>query len=724
MTPSELVHRVRETSQTQLERIGLTTKSSAPGSFKQYLSAAPSERFYASHREPAPVNEAWLNRAVQEADLLLSHKIQLLHFDPVYLGHEIDWHFDPITGRTWERVFWTNYTPENDPKKRDSKIIHELNRQQHLPRLAKAYRWTGDERYAAEAVAQLESWIAQNPPGIGINWQSSLEIAIRSISWLWTICLLQPSRAFTEEAAQRIGDSLFIQLDHVHRHTSDFSSPNTHLIGEAAALFIAGLVFQDHKHGAAWMEHGAALLAQEADRQIPGDGVHAELSTYYHCYTADFYLQSMILAEHNHFPFPAQLRKKVHALLNFVMHIAEPSGTIPLLGDDDGGRALALVQRNYRSFNDGLALGAVLFDRSDFKHSVGPPCEEVFWLLGRSGMNGYSALESVSPSNVQARFEQGGYNVQRSGWEPCDSQLIFDTGGLGMLTGGHSHADALSITLSHQGRELLIDPGTSVYNSAPEWRSYFRSTRAHNTVTVDNHDQAEPGGTFRWKTRLTTTTRDSRVPQEYLEAEHDGYASIGVTHRRRILYIPGEYWIVADEFPGSGAHTFDFHYHFGPQLDPTLTRPDPREVIVTSTELYMAIHASQPVRAELTSGWISRGYGHREPAPVLRASIRGCTPTAMTFLVPGFAPRIERLQPDSGVAIACAYYDGPFKDIVVFSSGMSEVRVSGLRVLCELFWARTENGVVRKIVAIPAAGEAAPAATLSEDALCAPSAVL
>ena len=174
---------------------------------------------------------------MNDAERLCLHEVVLLGYGPLELGREIDWHRDPVTGQIWEQRFWADYRPLHDGEGRDSKIIHELNRHQHLPRLAKAYLLTGDERYASEAVAQLNSWIDQNPPGRGINWQSSLEIAIRTISWLWTIFLLLPSKAFDEASAQRIGDSLFAQLEHVQRYTSVFTSPNTHLIGEAAALY-------------------------------------------------------------------------------------------------------------------------------------------------------------------------------------------------------------------------------------------------------------------------------------------------------------------------------------------------------------------------------------------------------------------------------------------------------------------------------------------------------
>ncbi len=747
MSPREVAHRVRQKGYSQLERIGLSIGN--PGApdgsgFKAYLAGAPARRFYRSHGESLRfIREKfpdWIDRAVNEAERLLRHEVPLLHFDPVNLGREIDWNRDPVTGHSWERRFWTDYCPEKETAERDSKIVHELNRHQHLPRLAKAYHWTGDERYAAEAVSQLESWIEQNPPGFGINWQSSLEIGIRSISWLWTVFLLLPSRAFGDTAAQHIGDSLFAQLEHVHRYTSLFSSPNTHLIGEAAALFIGGLVFRDGKRSANWMEQGAALLIQEADKQILDDGAHGELSVYYHCYALDFYLQALALAEQNHFQFPERTQGKIRDMLNFVMHLSTPSGAIPLLGDDDGGRALALEQTNYLSFHDGLGLGAVLFQRTDFKHRAGDFCEETFWLLGQKAWEAYDLLDSAPPAENHIIFSSAGYAVQRSGWESLDSQLVFDIGGLGMLTGGHSHADALSVVLYSRGKELLVDPGTYVYNCAPEWRSYFRSTRAHNTVTVDGRDQAETAATFRWKTRMSTRMhRDTSFPKEYLEAEQDGYERLqqGVIHRRRLLHIPGEYWIIVDDFRGAGQHTFDFHYHFGADVDATLEHSRETDLVTWAENagLFLGIYASRPVTGELLSGqttpiagWISRGYGNRRPTRVLRVSLTGSAGSvdppatslaAMSILVPGSEePAVERLNVEAGSAIACAYRHRTFTDLIVFSTGTSEVQVAGFRMQGEFFWLRTEGHVVRKAVAIR--GRIKRGKDLVEEAVCAP----
>lgn len=747
MSPRELAYRVREKGYSQFERIGFGMRN--PGApdgsgFKTYLSGAPARRFYCSHGENLRFVRQkfpeWIDRAVDDAERLLRHEFPLLHFAPVNLGPAIDWHRDPVTGLPWERRFWTDYRPEKETAERDSKIVHELNRHQHLPRLAKAYHWTGDERYAAEAVAQLESWMEQNPPGFGINWQSSLEIGIRSISWLWTIFLLLPSRPFNNTAAQRIGDSLFAQLEHVHRYTSLFSSPNTHLIGEATALFIAGLVFRDRARSADWMEHGAALLIQEADKQILDDGAHGELSAYYHCYALDFYLQAFALAERNHFQFPERTHGKIRDMLNFVMHLSTPSGAIPLLGDDDGGRALALEQRNYASFNDALGLGAVLFQRTDFKHRAGDFREETFWLLGEKAWEAYDLLESEPPAENQVVFPSAGYAIQRSGWGSLDSQLVFDIGGLGILTGGHSHADALSIVLFSQGRQLLVDPGTCVYNCAPEWRSYFRSTRAHNTITIDGRDQAETGTTFRWKTRMSTRTQhDTSFPKEYLEAEHDGYQRLphGVTHRRRLLHIPNEYWIIVDDFRGSGQHTFDFHYHLGAEVDATLehARDTDLEMRAENAGLFLGIYASQAITGELLAGqtapiagWISRGYGNRQPSRTLRATLTGSVGSpdsgssllaAITFLVPRCDfPVVERLNVESGNAIACTYHHGAFRDIAVFCTGASEAQVADFRMQGEFFWLRMEGHVVRKALAIR--GRLQRGKNFMEEAVCVP----
>ncbi len=62
----------------------------------------------------------------------------------------------------------------------------------------------------------------------------------------------------------------------------------------------------------------------------------------------------------------------------------------------------------------------------------------------------------------------------------------------------HAHADALSVEVRYGGVDILADPGTYCYHGEPEWRSYFRSTIAHNTVELDGQNQSGDGGPFLW----------------------------------------------------------------------------------------------------------------------------------------------------------------------------------------------------------------------------------
>ncbi|MBV9401771.1 MAG: alginate lyase family protein [Bryobacterales bacterium] len=696
MRPAELVFRLRERTRIEMERRNWArtappaprTAPPAPKNFKTYLRENAAQRFYKFDFAGSA------RAAAEQAERLCRHEFRLLHFDPVILHGEIDWHRDPITGQAWERRFWADYRPETEHGGRDVKRIHELNRQQHLPELAKAFYLTGNERYAAEAVAQLNGWIGQNPLGIGINWQSSLEIAMRTISWLWTLFLLLDSKALNEPVAQSIGGSLFAQLEHVHRYTSRYSSPNTHLIGEAAALFIAGLTFSDLERPAMWLRQGAAVLAEEARTQILDDGVYGELSTYYHRYALEFYEQAFALAQRNGFDFPNVVTQKIEAMRGFLACMTRSDGTIPLIGDDDGGRA-------------------GWFGRTSFS------------LSSKAGQ------AEACPTCV---FPNGGYAVQRSEHD----HLVFDFGGLGMLNGGHAHADSLSITLFSRGRELLVDPGTYVYNCAPQWREYFRSTAAHNTVTIDGLNQAETSGTFRWSSswnaRLCLHVAGEST--EYLEAEHDAYqARLGIVHRRRLLHVRGEYWVVVDDFSGRGRHEYEFAFHLGPEVELSrYTSHGTKAVLCEDRGLLLGMQASNALSTDVVGGWASNGYGEKHTCRTLRAKLRTDTPAAAITIVAPYqnGAVFEALDIDSG--IACSYCSGSAEDIVVFSPERGTVEIERFRMRGEFFWLRLKDGELQQVAAIRAesltAGDSIifshskPGSYFSakEETVCAPSA--
>ncbi len=741
MSMDEISYRVRDICRIQADRAKVLFRvrsafeaeftelaNNYGGSVKRYLETVPAQRFYGSIRPDRRDSTKDLvtttmpqivDQAITEGDRLLAHRVNLMSWRGVVLGKEIDWNRDPISGVQWPRRFWADYDLLHQTPA-DAKLIQELNRQQHLPRLAKAYFLTGDERYAIEAVRQMESWIEQNPVWQSVNWQSSLEIAIRSLSWIWSIFLLLPSKAFDEDAARRICKSLLIQIDQIYRYPSIFSSPNTHLIGEAAAMFIGGLLFGGFRRAASWRDKGAAILVTEMERQVHRDGVYFELSTYYHCYASDFFMQAMVLARMNRMVWPDWTWSRLGHMLEFVMNMSQADGQIPLVGDDDGGRALALGSENYKKYRDGLCAGAVLFGRSDFKYAAGDFAEETLWLLGTDALPIFSSIQSQRPAHARHFYEHAGYLTQRSDCEQ-GSQLIFDCGGHGSESGGHAHADALSISVSAGGTPLLVDPGTAVYNCAPEWRQFFRSTAAHNTVVVDGLDQSQQDDTFKWKSiAKTRVNRQFTIAGvEYIDAEHDGYSRLKqpVTHRRKVLFTRPNYWIVMDELRGRGEHTFDFHYHFAAGAKLFVVGDEQKGEIdvrakVEQTGLQMSVFAAANIRAEVLcgqyspiQGWTSGLYGERRPAPVFKASMKAFAPlSVLTFVVPGVGNglRTRRLDVPAG-SVAAAIQDGAFEDVCVMSlDPAATVRLTDFNMCGEFFWIRTENGLLRQVLAVNA----------------------
>src|SRR5688500_14125950 len=204
-----------------------------------------------------------------------------------------------------------------------------------------------------------------NPPKLGINWASSLEVAFRSISWLWALYFFKD--AVPVETLKRALKFLYLNARHLESYLSTYFSPNTHLTGEALGLFYLGTLLPEFKEAKRWRDLGSCILIEQLPIHVRRDGVYFEQSSYYHRYTTDFYIHFLLLSRANNFPLPGQVEESLVLLLDHLMYITRPDGTTPLFGDDDGGRLAMLDVRAANDFRGTLAIGAVLFDRGDYK---------------------------------------------------------------------------------------------------------------------------------------------------------------------------------------------------------------------------------------------------------------------------------------------------------------------------------------------------------------------
>src|SRR5262249_21425282 len=332
------------------------------------------------------------------ADRIGEGTFDLLGLRELKLGDKIDWHLEPLSGKRTPLRHWSQLDYLDTNVAGDKKVTWELNRHQYFLTLGRAYWLTGDERYAEVFASHISSWMDQNPPKLGINWASSLEVAFRSISWLWGFYFFKGSPSFSSQTFLRALRFLYLHARHLETYLSTYFSPNTHLTGEALGLFYLGVLLPEFKEAARWRNTGRRILLEQLPIHVRPDGVYFEQSSYYHRYTTDFYIHFLILSQANGDTVSGEVSDRLTALLDHLMYITRPDGTSPLFGDDDGGRLMMLDRRPVNDFRATLSTGAALFERSDYKFVAGGPAEETLWLLGVAGLQSLDQIIAQEPA--------------------------------------------------------------------------------------------------------------------------------------------------------------------------------------------------------------------------------------------------------------------------------------------------------------------------------------
>lgn len=582
---------------------------------------------------------AWKPRLIGQADRILQHRFDLFDLEGVFLGDEIDWNYEFKTHkrspmRSASTIDYRDYAETGD-----CKFVWEPSRHYQLAVLGRAFRLTGDERYADETVSQIESWIRRCPCGMGMQWRSPLELAIRLINWVWALEFIRGSRALTDERIRQIVPVAWRHLSDIARKYSRFSSANNHAIGEAAGVFIGATYFSGLRLAEGWRHESRAILEREILRQTFPDGGTREQATGYHLFVLQFFVLADAVARFSGEAFSTRFRERLERMFDFAHALAEGGTAMPMIGDSDDGYVVDFGDRD-EELRAWMAIGAILFQRADFKRLAGRFSETAFWLLGPESEETFDRIHTLAEdSRLRPRsLPESGYHLLRRGAADAGDcvSVAFDCGALGFLSiAAHGHADALSLVLRVGGVDLLVDPGTYDYFTYPRWREYFRSTRAHNTIVIDDCDQSERLGPFLWGRRAEArliewapTDQGGRVV-----AEHNGYARLPdpVIHRRTVSLDEGHPTLeVTDEIDAAAKHAVTQFWHFSEHC--RVAREAPNRVRADFGAGAITLILDPQLTAETyvgsedpIAGWVSRGYHRKAPAMTVagRARIHG-----------------------------------------------------------------------------------------------------
>ena len=538
-----------------------------------------------------------------------------------------DWFFDPVTGRRAPQVdycFTVNHRSEDVTG--NVKQIWELSRLQHLTVLAAAFSLSGDERYARRAASHLRSWWAQNPFLSGVHWTSGIEAGLRLISWVWVRRLLDEwdGAADLFERNEVACAQIWWHQHYLAAFRSRGSSANNHVIAEAAGLLVGALAFDMFPESQRWAGEAARILEQELERNTFPSGVNREMAFEYHGFVSELAVVAAAEASWAGRPLSPEFWSRLYRMFDVVAATVDVKVRAPRYGDGDNGRALVLDPPTAEHWSDLLAVGEALFDAP----STWPEVESTMTSTVLATMAGQRPAQG--PCSRPSHYDDAGLTLLRS--SPSDGEEIWcrcDAGPHGFLSiAAHAHADALAVEVRYNGVDILADPGTYCYHGEPSWRSYFRSTLAHNTIEVGGRNQSISGGPFLWsqqaRSKVLGLHRTADGQTIGWSADHDGYRTLNppLRHGRSVrLESRLRQLEIVDVLETTGEHGLRMAFHFGPDIhvrmvgqsaelmwpDGSLTRT---ASLCLPAQLSWSLHNGE---TDPVLGWYSASFGAKQP---------------------------------------------------------------------------------------------------------------
>jgi asparagine synthase (glutamine-hydrolysing) len=528
------------------------------------------------------------------------------------VGCPPDWFCNPFTGqrapsdRHWSLI--------DDFASGDMKVIWEPSRFGFAYDLVRSHWGENGRRLCfPELFWQLvEDWRAHNPPNQGPNWKCGQETAFRVMAWCFGLYGFLDHPASTPQRVADLAQMIAVSGERIAGHLDyALSQQNNHGVSEGVGLFTIGLLFPEFRRATEWRATGRGVLERLAQELIYPDGSFAQHSTNYHRVMLDDYLWAIRLGDLLGAPLSSALRERVAGAAEFLCELVnDESGHAPCFGGNDGALVLPLSNCDYRDYRPVVqAAQGLLSGRRPFPS--GPWDEHLLWL---------SVPKNAPEKRDRPPFRKGVCPLFRSA-----EGAVFVR--CAAYRHRPPHADQLHVDLWWRGQNIALDPGTYSYNAPPPWDSALADTAFHNTVSVDGRDQMDRVSRFlflpwsRGHMRGEWEASDGQCA--YWEGEHDGYHRLKapVTHRRGVLRLPGDCWVVLDALRSTTEHSYRLHWLLCDV--PCDWQPDTRRLVLQTPAGPYHVQLGASVEAQLSlvradpdspRGWQAPYYGDKAAA--------------------------------------------------------------------------------------------------------------
>ncbi|WFA88086.1 alginate lyase family protein [Paenibacillus amylolyticus] len=626
-----------------------------------YLSATDLQRaaqYYEKHFPEEARNSLTIaNRAILN-EFIVPYTNDLNRWIP--MGTPVDWLHNP-----------TN----------DLEFTWGINRHWHMLDLGKAYLMKGNPLYVTAFIDHFRSWRQQNPVPVNLFYDEAvffqkpgpwrlLETGLRVQSWISAYKYMEASSLIDEGFQAEFRQGLDEHAEFLTRYLG--STEINHAIMHMQGLFMIATFYHQHPRSPYWRQVAMERLELCLLHQLGEEGIQVELTTHYHNASIEMFGTPYRLGEISGHPFSAWYARCLRQMAAFTEALIRPDHQSTGIGDSDwvgdGRQRLTL-------------LGAILDD--DDLVARGTDSSECLWLLGVEKYERCLRLQASSSPVLSSRaFPQTGYYVMRDKYQ----YLFFDAAGMG---GAHGHADALNVEWMWKNQLFFTDTGRYTYEEG-KWRRYFKSTRAHNTVTVDGLDQTPYLSTQQWgepEAQATTLRWESNDSYHFIDASQDGYTHLPdpVTHRRWMLAgVEIPILLIVDWLEAEAEHTLEQRFHLHPQADIALKMNEAGEMTADmSYEASSITLTMQWVTAGIGKGafalteqpgWVSEVYGSKSETSVIqgKTDFSGKVGILTLCLPADHTDQVTRvttcqLEPDL-MRLALSYVQGEEKGYIVIDN--------------------------------------------------------
>ncbi|AJD92257.1 hypothetical protein JMA_29400 [Jeotgalibacillus malaysiensis] len=542
------------------------------------------------------------DKVINEANLILEHKFDLLGSGLRDLGKEIQWNKDFKTNYFWENKFYKDIKIIDFKNSADVKVPWELSRFNQLFTLGKAFWITNDKKYYNEFKNQLISWNEQNPYNHSVNWTNTMEVGVRAINIIFAYHHFKEEIKNDSSFHMFLNELVYLHGKFIRNNLENYNHlRNNHYVANLVGLLYIGVYFRGNKFSEKWIYFAQKELMKEINTQINVDGTSYETSTNYQRVVAELFLHAYMISKNNNFLLDNEFELKLYKMNVFLKHITKPNGLTPLIGDIDNGRLLIFSDYydwDKRNYNQMLNVAGYFLGKNDLYYNISQYEEELLWLTNNT------AFTESKPCHDSVGFSEGGYYILRN-----NSFYVFiRCGELSMRgQGGHSHNDQLSIELNIKGKDIIIDPGSYTYTGSVKLRNIDRSTCNHNTLIIEGIEQ----NTFNddiFTMNEETFSKRIDFNQRYFAGEHYGFIRKANTVHSRKVTLDDLKLTIEDELSYLNKNLKCYQVLI---LDPKVSSEYINDKLffrVDEIEVFTNINKADCI---IKDTYISRGYGNR-----------------------------------------------------------------------------------------------------------------